>query len=145
VPENIELLGEPKLSYNQRLRLVYFNNTTIPPHRVTFNGIYELPFGKGKRFGNNVSTPLNYAIGGWQVAVIGTWNSGLWMGVNPGLVQTGKIRISSDKRAIVAMGGTDLFRQWFRRQFQPDECHHRQRHSGCPCSSKSGAELFRTV
>jgi hypothetical protein len=119
VPENIELLGEPNLSYNQRLRLVYFNNTTIPPHRVTFNGIYELPFGKGKRFGNNVSTPLNYAIGGWQVAVIGTWNSGLWMGVNPGLVQTGKIRISSDKRAIVAMGGTDLFRQWFAGNFNP--------------------------
>jgi len=119
VPENIELLGEPNLSFTQRLRLVYFNNTTIPPHRITFNGIYDLPFGRRKRFGNNISTPLNYVIGGWQLAVIGTWNSGLWMGVNPGYVQTGKIRISGDKRATVTLGGTDLYRQWFAGNFNP--------------------------
>src|SRR5439155_19396216 len=93
------LLGEPNLSYNQRRRLVYFNNTTIPPHRITFNGIYELPFGRGKRVGRNVSTPLNFLIGGWQLAAIGTWNSGLWMGVNPAFVQTGNVRISGDKRS----------------------------------------------
>jgi Carboxypeptidase regulatory-like domain/TonB dependent receptor len=119
VPENIELLGEPNLSYNQRLRLVYFNNTTIPPHRITFNGIYDLPFGRGKRFGNNISTPLNYVVGGWQLAAIGSWNSGLWMGVSPSLVQTGNIRIPSDKRATVTLGGTDLFRQWFAGNFNP--------------------------
>jgi hypothetical protein len=119
VPENIELFGEPNLSYEQRLRLVYFNNTTIPPHRITFNAIYELPFGRGKRFGNSVSTGLNYVIGGWQVAAIGTWNSGLWMGVNPGFVQTGNVRISSDQRATVTLGGTDLFRQWFAGNFNP--------------------------
>ena len=122
VPENIELIGEPNLSYNQRRRLAYFNNTTIPPHRITFNGIYELPFGKGKRFGGNVSTPLNYVIGGWQVAAIGTWNSGLWMGVSPGLVQTGNVRISGDKRAIVNIAGsTDVFRQWFAGDFNPGQ------------------------
>lgn len=29
VPEYFEILGEPKLSYQQRLRLTYFNSTTI--------------------------------------------------------------------------------------------------------------------
>jgi len=119
VPENIELLGEPNLSYEQRLRLVYFNNTSIPPHRIIFNGIYDLPFGRGKRFGNNISIPLNYVIGGWQLAAIGSWNSGLWMGVNSGFVQTDNIRIPGDKRATVTLGGTDLFRQWFAGNFNP--------------------------
>jgi hypothetical protein len=38
--------------------------------RHLFNGyvVYELPFGHGKRFGKDVSTPLNYVIGGWQVS-----------------------------------------------------------------------------
>lgn len=120
VPENIELLGEPNLTYNQRRRLVYFNNTTIPPHRITFNGIYELPFGRGKRFGRSVSTPLNFLVGGWQLAAIGTWNSGLWMGVNPAFVQTGNIRISGDKRATLNIAGaSELFRQWFAGNFNP--------------------------
>ena len=120
IPENIELLGEPNLSYNQRRRLAYFNNTTIPPHRITFNGIYELPFGQGKRFGRNVSTPLNFLIGGWQLAAIGTWNSGLWMGVDPRFVQTGNIRISGDKRATLnIVGATELYRQWFAGNFNP--------------------------
>jgi Carboxypeptidase regulatory-like domain/TonB dependent receptor len=122
VPENIELIGEPNLSYNQRRRLAYFNNTTIPPHRITFNGIYDLPFGKGKHFGRNVSTPLNYLIGGWEVAVIGTWNSGLWMGVNPGFVQTGNVRIPGGQRAIANIAGsTNLYRQWFAGNFNPGE------------------------
>lgn len=118
VPQNIELLGEPNLSYNQRRRLVYFNNTTIPPHRITFNGIYELPFGRGKRFGSDVSTPLNFLVGGWQLAGIGTWSSGLWMGVNPAFVQTSNVRISADKRATVT-DGSQLFRQWFAGDFNP--------------------------
>src|SRR5205807_1829465 len=120
VPENIELLDEPNLSYDQRLRLVYFNNTTIPPHRMTFNGIYDLPFGRGKRFGRNVSSPLDLVIGRWQLAAIGTWNSGLWMGVNPSYVQTGGIRISADRRATLNLaGGTELYRQWFAGNFNP--------------------------
>jgi len=129
VPQNVQLLGEPlgsntytpvNLSYDQRLRLAYFNNTTIPPHRITFNGIYDLPFGRGKHFGNNVSTPLNYLIGGWQLATIGTWNSGLWMGVNTGFVQTGNVRIPGNKRATLNIAGsTDLYRQWFAGDFNP--------------------------
>jgi hypothetical protein len=118
VPENIQLLGEPNLSYQQRLRLVYFNNTTIPPHHMTFNGIYDLPFGRGKHFARNVSAPLNYVIGGWQVATIGSWNSGLWMGVNNTLVQTGNVRIPASKRATLNQpGSSDRYRQWFAGNF----------------------------
>jgi hypothetical protein len=120
VPEYYELLGEPHLSYQQRLKLVYFNNTTIPPHRFTVDGIYSLPFGTGKHFASNASKSLNYLIGGWQLATIGTWNSGLWMGANTGLVQPGNIRIPSNKRATLnlpASVSTDHYRQWFAGDF----------------------------
>jgi Carboxypeptidase regulatory-like domain/TonB dependent receptor-like, beta-barrel len=118
VPENSQILGEPSLSYDQRLRLAYANNSTIPIHRITFNGVYELPFGRGKSFGRNVSPALNYVIGGWQVAAIGTWNSGTWMGVNSGLVQTGNVRIPSSQRAILnKQGSSDTYRQWFAGNF----------------------------
>ena len=116
VPEYFEILGEPNLSYAQREKLIYFNSTTIPPNNVTFNGIYDLPFGKGKYFGRNASTALNYLIGGWQVATIGVWHSGLWMGVNSGLVQTGSVRIPGSQRAKVLLPSSvssDNYRQWF--------------------------------
>jgi hypothetical protein len=45
------------------------------PQYFTFNGIYELPFGKGKRFFNN-NTIANYVIGGWQLNGITSLISG---------------------------------------------------------------------
>ena len=38
---------------------------------------YELPFGKGKRFGSGWNGALNTLLGQWQVNGIGTLNSGL--------------------------------------------------------------------
>jgi hypothetical protein len=38
--------------------------------------IWELPFGKGRAYLHDVSTPLNYVVGGWQVASNTTWMSG---------------------------------------------------------------------
>jgi hypothetical protein len=120
VPENVQLLGEPNLSYNRRLKLAYSNNTTIPPHRITFDAVYDLPVGKGKHFGGHISTPLDYVIGGWQLATIGSWNSGLWMGVNTGFVQTGNIRIPGGKRPTLHIpGSSDLYQEWVAGNFNP--------------------------
>jgi hypothetical protein len=41
------------------------------------SGLYELPFGKGKRFGSGVSGKMNNVIGGWQINTITTLQSGL--------------------------------------------------------------------
>jgi len=43
---------------------------------VNFNGFYELPFGKGKHFLKTSSRALDLLVGGWQVAALGTWESG---------------------------------------------------------------------
>jgi hypothetical protein len=46
------------------------------PHRVVLNGIVELPFGRGRRFGNNWNGLLNAIAGGWNVSAIWQWQSG---------------------------------------------------------------------
>src|SRR5579872_323768 len=82
VPENIQLLGDPNLSYSQRLGLEYYNSTVIPPQRVGWNILYDLPFGSGKHFGGGASRGLDALIGGWQLASIGSWSGGNWLSVN---------------------------------------------------------------
>ncbi len=37
------------------------------PHRFVLSGIYELPFGKGKRFASNARGLLEALVGGWQL------------------------------------------------------------------------------
>jgi hypothetical protein len=43
------------------------------------NVVYSLPFGHGRKFGNNASKALNAAIGGWDVSSIVTLHSGFAM------------------------------------------------------------------
>ena len=46
------------------------------PHRVVLNGILELPFGRGRKFGSNWNGFLNALAGGWNVSAIWQWQSG---------------------------------------------------------------------
>jgi hypothetical protein len=42
-----------------------------------FNTVYELPFGKGKKYMANSGRAMDYLVGGWQVANTTNWSSGL--------------------------------------------------------------------
>jgi len=53
-------------------------------HSINANSIYELPFGKGKQFGNGVNKVADALIGGWQLTGIFRWTSGLPIGVGNG-------------------------------------------------------------
>jgi Carboxypeptidase regulatory-like domain/TonB dependent receptor len=46
-------------------------------YRLTLSSLYELPIGRGKRWGSNWSTPVNWIAGGWQINGIYTLQSGL--------------------------------------------------------------------
>ena len=46
-------------------------------HIVSADGIYDLPFGRGKRFGGNASGWVNQVIGGWQISGDTQWHTGL--------------------------------------------------------------------
>ena len=46
------------------------------PHRFVASGLYELPFGRGQKFGSGMPKALDYIFGGWGVGSIVTWSSG---------------------------------------------------------------------
>ena len=46
-------------------------------HVFLVTSVYELPFGKGKRFMGGVGRGMDYVIGGWQVSNTVNWSSGL--------------------------------------------------------------------
>ncbi len=45
-------------------------------HQINVNGLADLPFGRGKRFGSNVNSLVNGLIGDWSVAGLMRWTSG---------------------------------------------------------------------
>jgi hypothetical protein len=50
------------------------------PHRLTINGILEMPFGKGRRFASDVHPVVDILIGGWQFAGVYQFQSGVPVG-----------------------------------------------------------------
>ncbi|HWR50015.1 MAG TPA: TonB-dependent receptor, partial [Bryobacteraceae bacterium] len=51
-------------------------------HRATIMGVYELPFGRGRRFGSGWSKVLDLAIGQWQANGIVTLSTGTPLGIS---------------------------------------------------------------
>jgi hypothetical protein len=51
----------------------YMVDTHDPPQHIQFNGIYDLPFGRGKQFLSGVNKLLDEAVGGWQIAGAGSF------------------------------------------------------------------------
>ena len=47
------------------------------PFNDTTSVIYDLPYGKGRRFGSNTPGPLQAVLGGWQFSAIDTATSGI--------------------------------------------------------------------
>jgi hypothetical protein len=50
----------------------YRQDTGIPMHRISFNGLVDVPFGKGRRFLKSSNKFLDALVGGYQVAFVGT-------------------------------------------------------------------------
>jgi hypothetical protein len=77
--------------YEQNHRLTAGWDTTQPlyseisnqdkTHSFSVNGIYDLPFGKGRHFGNSASGLVNHAIGGWRADWILNYVSGYPVGM----------------------------------------------------------------
>jgi hypothetical protein len=48
-----------------------------PMHRYTTAVTYDLPFGKGRKFGSGMSRAADLVVGGWKLSSIVSWRSGL--------------------------------------------------------------------
>ncbi len=78
--------ASPENAYDRkRERAVW---TDIPTHRFSGNVIYELPFGKGRKFASGAPLGLDLLIGGWELSTIVLYSSGqfltpAWTGPDP--------------------------------------------------------------
>jgi hypothetical protein len=69
---NVYLPGQVPADNAARNRLLFYRrDTAIPKHRVNWNFLVDLPFGRGKLLGHNSGRLLDAVIGGWQVAGFG--------------------------------------------------------------------------
>ncbi|MCC7342020.1 MAG: hypothetical protein IT170_13135, partial [Bryobacterales bacterium] len=116
VPEAIQVLGAPQMSYDDLLKLVYYNSGSIPAHRVRWNGVLDLPFGKGRKLFGNASGLVNSIVGGWQLTGIGDWRSGNWLSVDASRYLFGDPTLSADDRLLLNFGGRQQ-RLWFKGDF----------------------------
>ncbi len=63
--EKGSLLNEVDTQFERRL------SDADTPHRFVISGIWELPFGRGRKFGSNWNRGVDVLLGGWQVQGIG--------------------------------------------------------------------------
>jgi hypothetical protein len=68
--EKVARLNDTDPDYTER-----YNDTHLP-HRLVVNGIWELPFGRGRRFGSGAHPVVNALVGNWSVSAIYNWQSG---------------------------------------------------------------------
>jgi hypothetical protein len=68
--EQVSLLNATDGSYEERPA------DADMPHRIVVSGIYELPFGRGKKWGSDWNGALNAIAGGWSIQAIYQAQSG---------------------------------------------------------------------
>ncbi|HTS70178.1 MAG TPA: hypothetical protein VMO17_14450, partial [Terriglobia bacterium] len=66
------------------------------PQIFVFSYAYELPFGKGKAFGNDMSGAANALLGGWQISGITTVETGSYFSATANATDVANINPSSE-------------------------------------------------
>jgi hypothetical protein len=94
----------------------------MPRWRAVAIGIYEMPFGQGKKFGSSLPRALNHVVGNWTVAGTYVWQTGTYFtpgfdGVDPSNTNRRNGRpdriadgnLSSDQRTLERWFDTSAF------------------------------------
>jgi hypothetical protein len=94
-------------------------------HRFTLSGMYELPFGKGKRWLSGANAVVNGIVGGWELTALASFQTGFPItpqsGMDSGNVGTGNWRpdricdgnLPSDQRTVARWFDTNCFTNQF--------------------------------
>ncbi len=72
IPQGMDVGSQLKPSREFNRWQNYRQDTGIPMHRVSFNGLADVPFGKGRRFMKSGNRFVEALVGGFQVAFVGT-------------------------------------------------------------------------
>jgi len=87
------------------------------PQRLVFSGVYEVPFGRGRQFGNGMSRWADLIAGGWQLNGIWTLQSGSTLGIsatNQAGIFTEAIRANNNGRSAAQSGDAHArLDRWF--------------------------------
>jgi len=76
---NAYLPGTVPTSAAARLKLLdYTLDNQEPLQSMNWNFVFDLPFGKGKKFAGNAHGVVDKIIGGWQLSGLGSWRSSWW-------------------------------------------------------------------
>jgi hypothetical protein len=90
-----------------------------PPHIIHFNYVYELPWGKGRRFASSMHPVVDAILGGWTISGLSTWQSGYGLTPTaPGQSPTGATgnranRIADGRIDHGGRSRSDNAAQWF--------------------------------
>ena len=68
--------------YFQNRHIEYANSDFDVRNRAVISGVWQLPFGQGKRFASGASGAMNQVVGGWQVASIASFSNGNWFTIS---------------------------------------------------------------
>jgi hypothetical protein len=80
------------------------------PQRLTIVGTYELPVGRGQRFGAHLMKPLNYAVGNWMLSCAVTQMSGFPINFpNAAPLAARSAKLPSDQQSFYRWFDTSLF------------------------------------
>jgi hypothetical protein len=71
-----------------------WQESDLPRHRLTLAGTWELPFGRGRKFGSSMHRVADYALGGWDLSGLMTWRSGFFVRFG-GMAASGDPRIAN--------------------------------------------------
>ncbi|MEJ7607282.1 MAG: TonB-dependent receptor [Bryobacteraceae bacterium] len=89
-------------------------------HVFVASAIWELPFGRGRAFGANMSRALNFIAGGWQLNTICHWQSGTPLNFG-NVILRGSLKdvpLSGDERSVDRWFNVELFERAPARQLQ---------------------------
>jgi Carboxypeptidase regulatory-like domain/TonB dependent receptor len=75
-------------------------------HRLAMSGIWEIPLGRGRRFGATLPAPVQWIIGGWQIGSIVVRQSGAPLGF-------GNVPFDGDLKAIPLPKSQRSVDRWF--------------------------------
>jgi hypothetical protein len=79
-------------------------------NRLSVSAIYELPFGKGKKFGENASAVLDGIIGGWQMQGVYTYQTGFPVAFgSDGFYLGGTVSLPASQQTLAKWFNTDAF------------------------------------
>jgi hypothetical protein len=79
ISKNLTDLNNPDNPYDRRQTATAYSDFDVP-QRLNISASWQLPFGRGRRFGTDMSRPLDLLLGGWMLSTYQCYQAGFPLG-----------------------------------------------------------------